>query len=532
MRIFSIILADDEQQILYGMKKGIEWEKLGFRVAGVAQNGKEALELMEEVHPDLVISDIKMPFMDGLELAKHIHEDYMNTKVILFSGWDDFEYARLAISYGVSEYIMKPINYEEMQNLLMKMHEELDKEYNEKMNRARLEHAYMESLPLLRQQFFTRLVTEKMNKNELQSQIDNLKLEFTDAVYSVVAMKVGRGDEKDVLSELAVKQTIKEALEKIARVYEFGMSDNEIFILGSNKKHDVGRITRTIDEAVVLIERIFQSRISCGISVSREKIEDMPSLYEQAFEALDYNLVTVEESYTYYNDIMPVQDVKEDWNTKVENIGKNITHYTEEELKSQVESLLAWLHRRQYSLNEYQVLILEISFSFSRFYKKYQITSDMEFAGTKKMAVKILSLSTGEELDHWLVNYCELIRSLIQKKQIDNNVILAEHARKIVEERFPDPDLSVETVCGKLHVSSSYFSKIFKQETGGTFVNYLTGRRMEEAKKLLLQTDYKSQVIGNMVGYPEPNYFSYVFKKNCGMSPVKYRKQGGDADEG
>ena len=104
--------------------------------------------------------------------------------------------------------------------------------------------------------------------------------------------------------------------------------------------------------------------------------------------------------------------------------------------------------------------------------------------------------------------------------------------RKIVEERFPDPDLSVETVCGKLHVSSSYFSKIFKQETGGTFVNYLTGRRMEEAKKLLLQTDYKSQVIGNMVGYPEPNYFSYVFKKNCGMSPVKYRKQGGDADEG
>lgn len=293
MRIFSIILADDEQQILYGMKKGIEWEKLGFRVAGVAQNGKEALELMEEVHPDLVISDIKMPFMDGLELAKHIHEDYMNTKVILFSGWDDFEYARLAISYGVSEYIMKPINYEEMQNLLMKMHEELDKEYNEKMNRARLEHAYMESLPLLRQQFFTRLVTEKMNKNELQSQIDNLKLEFTDAVYSVVAMKVGRGDEKDVLSELAVKQTIKEALEKITRVYEFGMSDNEIFILGSNKKHDVGRITRTIDEAVVLIERIFQSRISCGISVSREKIEDMPSLQE--FGKGNYDIKAKEE---------------------------------------------------------------------------------------------------------------------------------------------------------------------------------------------------------------------------------------------
>lgn len=88
---------------------------------------------MEEFHTDLVISDIKMPFMDGLELAKQIQENYINTKVILFSGWDDFEYARLAISYGVSEYIMKPIDYNEMQKLLMEMHEELDQEYNEKL---------------------------------------------------------------------------------------------------------------------------------------------------------------------------------------------------------------------------------------------------------------------------------------------------------------------------------------------------------------------------------------------------------------
>ena len=110
---FTIILADDEQQILYGMKNGIDWESLGFSVVGTAQNGKEALELIEEHHPDLLISDIKMPFMDGLELSKTIHENYINTKIILFSGWDDFEYARTAISYGVSQYIMKPIDYNE-----------------------------------------------------------------------------------------------------------------------------------------------------------------------------------------------------------------------------------------------------------------------------------------------------------------------------------------------------------------------------------------------------------------------------------
>lgn len=154
MRTFSIILADDEQNILYGMQKGINWEELGFIVAGTAQNGKEVLEMMDDLHPDLVISDIKMPFMDGLELAKTIHENYMNTKVILFSGWDDFEYARLAISYGVSEYLMKPIDYDEMKKLLVNMHQTLEEEYNEKLNWTRLEYAYLKSLPLLRQQFF------------------------------------------------------------------------------------------------------------------------------------------------------------------------------------------------------------------------------------------------------------------------------------------------------------------------------------------------------------------------------------------
>ena len=178
MRIFSIILADDEPNILYGMQKGIDWESLGFSVVGTAQNGKEVLDMMDEFHPDLVISDIKMPFMDGLELAKNIHENYMNTKVILFSGWDDFTYARLAISYGVSEYVMKPIDYEEMQHLLIKMYQELEKEYNEKINRVRLENAYTQSLPLLRQQFFSRLMTEVMEEKECRRQIKNLKLDL------------------------------------------------------------------------------------------------------------------------------------------------------------------------------------------------------------------------------------------------------------------------------------------------------------------------------------------------------------------
>lgn len=255
-----------------------------------------------------------------------------------------------------------------------------------------------------------------------------------------------------------------------------------------------------------------------------KELEEIPTIYTQSKDALEYNLVVPDESYTYYNDLMLQEEVETDWNGYVEPIGKIITYCGEEELKKQVEKLLDLLHKAHYNLNEYQMVIMEIAFLFARLYKKYHISSQGEFEGSKKMAVTILSLTTGEELDHWLLDYCQLIRILVQKKRIDNNVILVDNAKKIVQENFSNPDLSVESVCEALHVSTSHFSKIFKQETGGTFMNYMIGLRMEEAKKLLLQTNYKSLVIGEMVGYPEPNYFSYVFKKNCGISPAKYRK--------
>ena len=531
MRKFTIILADDEQHILFGMKNGISWDELGFDIAGTAQNGKEALELIEEYHPDLLISDIKMPFMDGLELAKVIHEKGMSTKIILFSGWDDFEYARMAISYGVLEYVMKPINYDEMKKLLVRMYERLEKEYAEKKNRARLEKVYAVSLPLLRQQFFSQLVTEQLEETYREQQIKSLKLNFNYNIFCLVTLKLRESDLKDVLAELSVKETLKEALEKIADVYQFGMSNKEVFLLCSEKKQDIEVVARAVEEAAIMIERIFHIGIFCGISTWGCTITDIPVLYVQSIEALEYNLVTKEECYTYYNDILPLQKDKNDWSAEVGAIEKIITHCSEEELQKEVEKLLQKLRVAHYNVNEYQVVILEILFAIARLYKKYQITSDEEFAGSKKMAVKILSLDTGEELDNWLMNYCQLIRVLIQKKQMDNNAVLASKAIEFVEEHFSDPALSVETVCREFHVSSSHFSKIFKKETGFTFLNFLTNRRMEEAKRLLNGTDYKSHVIGEMVGYLEPNYFSYVFKKNCGFSPAKYRRLGGKDHE-
>ena len=146
-------------------------------------------------------------------------------------------------------------------------------------------------------------------------------------------------------------------------------------------------------------------------------------------------------------------------------------------------------------------------------------------SGSKHMVMRILSLRTGEELNNWLFNYCDFTSRSIQKQQMDQNTILANKARDYVDSHFQNPDLSIETMCQTFNVSASHFSKVFREETGTSFLNYLTQCRINEAARLLTETEEKSRVIGEMVGYPEPNYFSYVFKKNRGMSPAKYRKQ-------
>ena len=184
-------------------------------------------------------------------------------------------------------------------------------------------------------------------------------------------MKIQKVDHNDVFSALSIKETLEEALDKISKVYEFGIGDKEIFLLTGDKKHEIGKISRSIQEASIMIARIFGVHISCGMSENTNQLEDIPTIYTQAKDALEYNLVVPDESYTYYNDLMLQEEVETDWNTTVEQIGKTITYCTEEEMKKQGEELVNLLHQSHYNLNEYQMVIMEIAFAFSRFYNEY-----------------------------------------------------------------------------------------------------------------------------------------------------------------
>ena len=333
MRTFTIILADDEKQILQGMLSSIPWTSLGYRVVATADNGKEALELAKQYHPDLLISDIKMPFMTGLELAQNIHENFMQIKVVLFSGWDEFEFARSAIRYGVSEYMLKPIDYPEMNKLLKRIHEELEAEYDARLDRERQKKIYQESLPLLRQRFFMQLLRSGKQMDNINQQMEALDVNLNTPYIQVMEMSIPEPD-GDVLTAVSVAEMIDEMLGKVCRFYSARYADRIIYLLCLEEASDGQKVMKLLDEAAYMVRRILKSTFSCGIGLPVSDLKQVKNSYQQAKEALEYNLVSEDASITLYNDILPYDDgMIPDWQNATEDLEYSIKHGAEQDVR-------------------------------------------------------------------------------------------------------------------------------------------------------------------------------------------------------
>ena len=164
MDLYRIILVDDEEEVRKSIIRKIDWTSVGFTVVGDAENGEEALEKIEGLEPDVVLTDIRMPYMDGLTLAERIRQKYPSMKIVISSGYDDFEYAKRAIKLNVTEYILKPVNVEELTAILKRIKTNLDEEIEQKRNVTLLRENYRKSLPILREQFLKDLISRPMEK--------------------------------------------------------------------------------------------------------------------------------------------------------------------------------------------------------------------------------------------------------------------------------------------------------------------------------------------------------------------------------
>lgn len=527
---YTILLVDDEEEVIQAMMKKINWDELGFSVIGYACNGVKAMEMVEEFQPDVIMTDIKMPYMDGLELCNRIKAEYPAAKILFFTGFDEFEYAKEAIHLEVEEYILKPIHSAELKQVFTKLKQKLDLEISEKRNVEILQKYYMESLPLIQADFYAALIEGRILEEEIPKYLKDYQLSFPGPYFSCLVIHTSScqvpEDMNPLLLFTSVQKQAKEHLSDQWRAKCFSYLGNTILIAQLQTEAEISDLTDDCDRFCKYARRMIGAAVTIGIGQICQNILELSQSYQSAREAVSYRGI--------YGSSRAI-NMKEMETRKITGAGlandadlsslfKMIRFGSEEEIVEAADKYLGHTSVANRSLQQYHIDMMEMVSALYRFSANHDVVID-EFCGDiRKLYSRLLDMEP-EVLRKWLIDRCILIRKTMISARNSSTKSFVFRAKEYVHNNYGDEGLSLDCICEVLGVSNSYFSTIFKKETGYSFISYLTDYRMDQAAGLLIETNEKSYMIAKKVGYTDANYFSYVFKRKFGVSPSKYRTE-------
>ncbi|WML33963.1 response regulator [Clostridium sp. OS1-26] len=530
--MYKIILVDDEEEVRRGVLNKIQWNRYGFEIIGEAENGKEALEIVEKSTPDLVITDIRMPFMDGMKLTQILYERFPTIKTIILTGFDEFEYAKTAIKLNVIEYVLKPISSEDIIELLINVKEKLDREFEEKKNIKLLKEIYIKSLPILREKFLSSIIRGNINIDEIREKEKkyNINLQGEAFLISIIAIDYNIENINNKDKEILIFQVLK-LIEEIINKHSIGLAfieDDNIIILNisqdSGKKLILEKAGKVLEEIRQSIVKYLNLSVTIGIGTSCEDISGVSLSYKNAIAALGYRIILGNNRLIFIEDVEPKRENEIIFDRlKERQLEGSVKTGTKEEICSAVDNIFRVIEASNTCIEYYQIYLIQIVTTIIKIAKDSNVNMKDIFGENFNFFIELYKFATLAEVEEWIKKISIKISEYIIKGREDSSKFLVDRAKEYIEERFQDSELNINTICNYLHISQAYFSYIFKKDTQTTFVSYLTQIRMTKAKELLRNTNMKTFVIAEKVGFSEPNYFSYCFKKNLGKSPSEYR---------
>ena len=337
MGLYRVMLVDDEEDVRQAIARKINWEEIGFQVVASAENGQEALELAERLHPDVVMTDIKMPFMDGLTLGRALKKRLKNIKVIIFSGFDEFEYAKEAIKLEAEEYLLKPLNAAELETVFKRIRENLDREIDQKRNESRLNAYYQESLPIMREQFLIGLLEGRIPDEEIDKTMASYEMEFKAGHYAVAVGTVERTEEtvgragegagadaeaagkehqgpvSDArLLNISLKQILDENMAGTIGHRTFLYLDRVVTIALFDDEEKFSYFVYLMDQVCKIARRVLDANTSIGIGSPCDKRSKLGISYREAKSALDYRVLVDANQAIYIKDVEPKAEAMPD----------------------------------------------------------------------------------------------------------------------------------------------------------------------------------------------------------------------------
>ncbi len=518
--MYKAVFIDDEPLIREGLKKYLDWSKYGFIVVGEAEDGIKGVELCKRLVPDIVITDIRMPGKDGIELIGELNCELKDTKFIILSGFAEFELAQKAIRLGACDYILKPLNKEQFINTIVKVKELLDKYWDEFNNSCRISHVVRKHSHLLKNTVIANILEGKTT--DLIDQVDFFELKGS--CFQILSFDFDTTINCDQTDELQkIFGAVGMFIDRNNLNWHICQYHNENLIFCCIEKLEKHEVMKEVYQLIEEINEVLGWKLFVGIGEIADNLDTVVQSYKTASENLksrfysncnqvfddrpEYIQEDLKRKYLYIENETAIFSALEngDWPklesayfTLIESI--NISGYhSPEDVKDFYGCLVSKIAVRTKNIEGNSIDIDQI---MRDIHSQKSYRSLMGYV--KDLLHKIcISFYRGDELDS-----SKLIKEI--KRYINDNV---------------SNDINLNTTATRFHMNPFYVSHLFKKETNMNFLDYLTSQRIEKAKELLEDVDSKIYEIAIKVGYDDQRYFSQVFKKYTGYTPKEYRNK-------
>ncbi len=533
--MLKVIIVDDEPLVRVGLRSMLRWEEHGYQICGEAPNGQLGLDLILKYQPDIVITDIKMPVMDGLEMMRLVTAAKRPVKFIILSSYDEFHLVKQAMKLGAEEYLIKlDLEPELLAETLAAVQQKIRSEQGQSAQTSRLQADLRENVSFLREVFFKRIISKASpSGSDLPKQAEYLGI----ALDEMLACALVQINSPSVLEkydydegrsfETSLVTMITEIVNDMFKGYTVSWNPGEFIIIFSGDSQLTPEQFRkkaiTLGERLIqLIKQYFNLAVSIGVSDAHHGYHQLAQAYFECCQAAQQSYYTGAAAVLCYAELNRNNSsrAKFDSDELKQILPKAIELHDLETINSVFEMLAAVLQEPLTRQQAYD-LCFQIAYLVNGAASIKEADLKAIIGYQQSLTESILTLNTAAELREWLIGLeRRLCRFIAQSDAQKNNRLIAK-AKRYIQEHCRE-EISLNEVAAAINISAGYLSTIFRQETGVCFTDYVTETKIDQAKRLLRESDYKIYEISALLGYQNAYYFSKVFKKITGLTPSEF----------
>jgi len=531
--MLKMFIADDEQFVIDGLKDCLDWKEYDIEIVGEGNNGQEVLDFIKDNHVDIIITDMKMPIMDGMELIKTIREMNLALEVLILSGYEDFEYARSAIQYSVFEYLLKPVTLDKIEKAVEQLVDKFNQKVIEEQEERKKTLAYEQAVPYMEEKIISSLIKGQYNK-------DIATLFGIDMKSESFAVAKFQLDKSNYVNELLDHKTVdlQYIIEQVKKeLYNFLIKHNAlkivkydgytlvaIFLLNKEKsKADV--LKQRIMAAQDYIKESLGFTLTAAIGNTVKHIENISKAYSQASQALEYKMYYGDKSLIVYQDL-----VQRNSNGEI-RLGPWKNELTQAIAVKDLDKALCVVDKifeiintnNEFGIEYVRQLSMEMFFVMNTMLSEHYTELENIYTERKNLFNYIMEIETLNQIKTTIQDVLYKTVEYLQQKNIGSANNIVANIKSYIEENISE-EISLERLSEEVYLTPNYIGHIFKEEVGISYLEYLTQVRMESAKKMLMDPANKIYEIALQVGYKNSNYFSKLFRKYTGYTPSQYRK--------